>query len=221
MIEHELIGEAIFPGTLELFFGARELLTDRVHVDVPATRFNRLVQDVPFVKGSPVEDRLATLWIQCVIDALVDRVLDRLHGSLRLGVIIRYQVIEHCKHRTFTEDLCTTQAGLRTKHLYAQPVAGDVLELHIVVCELGERHPLLQEVGVVIPEFDVLACRLHTVVHRVRDIDHAIDLTEPLDLAEASNEEAQVFEHQCGLGQATCTEISNPFVVAGNLVEHL
>ncbi|MNF18904.1 hypothetical protein D3C80_2232930 [compost metagenome] len=57
-------------------------------------------------------------------------------------------------------------------------MAFPVPELQVVVGERGIGDPLLQERAVVITELDIFPGRLHTVVHRIRDVDHPIDLAE-------------------------------------------
>ena len=201
---HDVVeAEAILPCTAELVAFARELLTYWPDVHVPGARLHRFDQDVILVERCAVEHYLATCWVKRVVHALIHSVLDGLHCGLGLGIVVAHQVIKNTQGGSLTKDLSTTQTCLGTEHLHTQLLPNFVGELQVVVSERGLWNPLLQELTVVVAELNVLSCGLHTVVHRVRHVDHPVDLTEARDLPEHCHVQRHVFHEQCGLSCTT------------------
>ena len=216
-----VVAETVGPGTLELFPSAGVLLTDRPDVHVPLTRLDGLDEDVFLVERGTIEDHLATGRIESVVHTLVDRIVDREHRCPRVGIFVAYQIVEHCHSGTLTEDLRTTNTSFSTEHLDTQHLPLDVLEFQVVVGELRFRHPLLQELRIVVTKLDVLACVLDTVVHGVGHVDHSFHCTEARKVMERGKKKTQVLHKESRLRSTTKAEVCDVRTRVRHLVKHL
>ena len=158
--------------------------------------------------------------MQGVVHGLVNRVLHRGNHRGRPGILIGDQVIEHRQLGTLAHFLGTPDTSLGTVALDDEHLAIGVLELPANVREPDLRDVLLQEVGVVPAELQVLAHVLDTVLDRVRHIQRQVNPPKTRDLPIRGDVQEQVFPHHRGLGNASVTEVDHTLATLGKGVEH-
>src|SRR5690554_939799 len=215
-----VIGESVLPCTSEFFPRAGEFLCYREYVDRPCSRLYSLNDHVFLVERCAVEDDLSVYWIQSLHHALVNSILNGIHGGFGDSISISNQVIKDGQGRALTEDLGTTDTCSSTIQLHTQRFAILVFELKILVCELGFWHPLLHEFTVGVTELNILSGVLYTVINGIRYIDEPPDLTHEREFTKHSQIQGKVFHEYRSLGSTTKQQIHNVLFIGVQLIQH-
>ena len=91
-----------------------------------------------------------------------------------------------------TVDLGTTNTRLCAVHTCTELTTVLAAVFDEVLSEVGVRDPILQERTLVVLGLDVGTEVLYAVVHGIRDVEHAIYSTEPINITKGTDIKVQV-----------------------------